>query len=224
MKNEPLVMCLTNTVAANFTANALLAIGARPAMVEDPDEAAELAAAADAILVNVGTVTRDQSAVFKSAVAVARKRSVPWVLDPVACHCLAFRRKIVLDLLRAGPSLVRGNRDEIAYLREFHASALGSVPVLETGHVDRVYRGEEQLTEISGGVEMLQRVTATGCAQGAICAAFLGRGQSPERACVSAAKLMKAAGERAYARVQAPGSFQVALIDALAELSEDRRD
>ena len=39
MKQDPLVLCLTNSVAANFTANCLLAIGAKPAMVEDPSEA-----------------------------------------------------------------------------------------------------------------------------------------------------------------------------------------
>ena len=36
MKQNPLVFCLTNTVAANFTANCLLVIGAKPDMVEMP--------------------------------------------------------------------------------------------------------------------------------------------------------------------------------------------
>ena len=39
MRECPLVLCLTNTVAANFTANCLLAIGAKPAMIDEPCEA-----------------------------------------------------------------------------------------------------------------------------------------------------------------------------------------
>lgn len=70
MKSDPFVLCLTNTVAANFTANVLLAIGAKPAMIEEPSEAAELAAVADAVLVNVGTLTPAQAEVMRAAVAV----------------------------------------------------------------------------------------------------------------------------------------------------------
>ena len=68
---------------------------------------------------------------------------------------------------------------------------------------------------------MLQAVTATGCAQGGICAAFLGQGQSSQDAAVSASKLMKRAGEVAWERAKAPGIFQVTLVDALWELSHD---
>ena len=68
---------------------------------------------------------------------------------------------------------------------------------------------------------MLQAVTATGCAQGAICAACLARGLSPFDACVSASRLLKRAGEMAYAKAKAPGSFKVALVDALYELSQE---
>ena len=68
---------------------------------------------------------------------------------------------------------------------------------------------------------MLQTVTATGCAQGGLCAAFLGRGQTPREACLSASRMMKRAGELAWERAKAPGGFAVALVDALWELSHD---
>lgn len=68
---------------------------------------------------------------------------------------------------------------------------------------------------------MLRTVTATGCVQGAICAALLGRGLSPLAAAESASRLMKRAGEIAWEKAQVPGSFRVALIDALYELSKD---
>src|SRR4051794_39500318 len=54
--SAPLVHCLTNTVVQTITANALLAIGAAPAMVDEPAEAGEFVAVASAVLINVGTV------------------------------------------------------------------------------------------------------------------------------------------------------------------------
>ena len=232
MKSEPFVLCLTNKVAANFTANVLLAIGAKPAMVEEPSEAAELAAVADAILVNVGTLTPSQAEAIRAAVAVATgpvptasgsvptasAGSVPWVLDPVGVQALSYRRELVLELIRRKPTLIRGNHAEIEFLAGSVPNLKGSVPILSTGEVDRIWGDGHEPIEIAGGVAILQQVTATGCAQGAVCAAMLGRGLSPIDAAVKASKLMKRAGERAFAKAQSLGSFQIALIDALSEL------
>ncbi len=59
-RHAPLVHCITNDVVQNFTANVLLALGASPAMVVDNEEAAQFAAIADALLINLGTLTRPQ--------------------------------------------------------------------------------------------------------------------------------------------------------------------
>ena len=216
MRECPLVLCLTNTVAANFTANCLLAIGAKPAMVEEPSEAAELAAVADAILVNLGTVTELQAEAMRAAVKVANEKGVPWVLDPVGVQMLSFRRQLALEFLDLHPALVRGNHAEI--------DALGPVDcvTLATGEIDTIKQSINSNTQtLTGGVPMLQSVTATGCAQGGICAAFLGQGQPPHDAALSASKLLKRAGELAWERAKTPGSFKVALVDVLWELSHD---
>lgn len=55
----PLVQCITNYVAMNFTANVLLAAGASPAMVHAPEEAGEFAANAGALTVNIATLSPD---------------------------------------------------------------------------------------------------------------------------------------------------------------------
>ena len=241
MCEKPLVVCLTNTVAANFTANVLLAVGAKPAMVEEPSEAAELAAAADAVLINVGTLTATQSEAMRAAIHACRRGTdpstqgtdpgtrgtdpsrmgtVPWVLDPVACQSLTCRRTVVFDLLSAKPTVLRGNHAEIEFLLGSVPHLLGTVPSLATGAEDIIRVGQAVVARVTGGVPMLQAVTATGCAQGALCAAFLGRGQTPEAALLAASRLMKRAGERAWERARTPGSFQMALLDALGELSE----
>ena len=225
MKEEPLVMCLTNTVAADFTANALLAVGAKPAMVEELSEAAELASKADAVLVNLGTVHPRQAEAMRAAIGATG--TVPWVLDPVACHLLTYRGKLAEEFVSRKPTLIRGNHAEIDYLMGTVPDKTVSVPVLSTGEVDRIFLPSpstsnlQPSTLISGGVPMLRTVTATGCVQGAICAALLGRGLSPLAAAESASRLMKRAGEIAWEKAKAPGSFKVALIDALYCLSKD---
>ena len=56
----PLVQCLTNAVVTNFTANAMLALGAAPAMTDIPIEADQFARVASATLVNLGTPHAEQ--------------------------------------------------------------------------------------------------------------------------------------------------------------------
>ena len=70
----PLVHCLTNTVVQTLTANALLAVGAAPAMVEEPQEAEGFAAVASAVLVNLGTVHERTATAMR---VVARAASAP---------------------------------------------------------------------------------------------------------------------------------------------------
>lgn len=222
-EKSPLVMCLTNTVAANFTANCLLAVGAKPAMMEEPEEAAELARVANAVLVNVGTVTARQADVMRAAIASCNAKGVPWALDPVAADKIEFRRRLVLEFLAQKPALVRGNQDEIAFLLNAVPGLRGTIPVLATGAEDELWltgTGSAAAPQrIAGGVAMLQTVTATGCAQGALCAAFLGAGVAPDEALLQASRLMKRAGERAWETAKTPGAFQVALVDALYTLT-----
>ena len=243
MNSCPLVMCLTNHVASEFTADVLLAVGARPAMVEEASEAAELADKADAVLVNLGTVHPRQAEAIRAAlsalgpvpttgaavpgpVPTTGAGPVPWVLDPVACHLLAYRRELALELISLKPTLIRGNRAEISFLLGFVPEKMGPVPTLSTGETDEIYApgtsasGWLPWKTVAGGVAMLQSVTATGCVQGAVCAALLGKGMSPLAAAESASRLMKRAGEIAWERAKSPGSFKVALIDALYGLSK----
>ncbi len=75
--HSPLVHCMTNDVVQTFTANVLLAVGASPAMVIDPREAAQFAAIADALLINVGTLTEDRAVAMRAAVEHARQAGKP---------------------------------------------------------------------------------------------------------------------------------------------------
>ncbi|MGM7388435.1 hydroxyethylthiazole kinase, partial [Acinetobacter baumannii] len=48
----PLVQCITNSVAANYTANVLLASGASPAMIDNPYEAESFTKISSALSIN----------------------------------------------------------------------------------------------------------------------------------------------------------------------------
>ncbi|EAQ6688371.1 hydroxyethylthiazole kinase [Salmonella enterica subsp. enterica serovar Infantis] len=113
---SPLTHCMTNDVVQTFTANTLLALGASPAMVIDPVEARPFAAIANALLVNVGTLTASRADAMRAAVESAYDAKTPWTLDPVAVGALEFRRRFCLDLLSLRPAAIRGNASEILAL------------------------------------------------------------------------------------------------------------
>src|SRR5919112_6470016 len=100
----PLVHCLTNTVVQTITANALLAIGAAPAMVDEPAEAGEFAAVASAVLVNVGTVQQRTAEAMRIAARTASEVGTPWVLDPVAVGGPTFPTQLAADPVQPRPA------------------------------------------------------------------------------------------------------------------------
>ncbi|MFA1661036.1 hydroxyethylthiazole kinase [Klebsiella quasipneumoniae] len=123
--HSPLVHCMTNDVVQTFTANVLLAVGASPAMVIDPREAAQFAAIADALLINVGTLTEDRAVAMRAAVEQARQAGKPWTLDPVAVGALTVRTAFCHALLAFQPAAIRGNASEILALAGMSAGGRG---------------------------------------------------------------------------------------------------
>lgn len=236
---HPLVHCLTNGVVKNFTANALLATGAAPAMVEDPVEANEFARVADGLLVNLGTLDASQIESMKAAVTAANEASTPWILDPVAIGLLSTRTSFAKVLLERRPAIIRGNASEIIALsgqssqgrgtdsRDSADAALGAAfalaektggAILVTGPVDYVIQGKQKVS-IANGHANLTRVTGIGCAQGAIAAAFAACAQSPFEAAIAAALTVAIAGDIAAETTKGIGSFQIAFLDALDGLT-----
>ncbi|MBL7205419.1 MAG: hydroxyethylthiazole kinase [Desulfobacteraceae bacterium] len=66
----------------------------------------------------------------------------------------------------------------------------------------------------------MQKVTGTGCGLSATVGAFLGVEENPLIATASAFGFYNIAGETAEKRSTAPGSFSVAFLDALAQISD----
>src|SRR3954467_2080099 len=115
-EKRPRVHCITNAVAQNFTANMLLAAGAVPSMTIAQKEVRAFAARADAVLINLGTFDPERQKASLAAIAVANKRGIPWVLDPVFIDRSPPRAAFAKTLVAKRPRALRLNSAEFGAL------------------------------------------------------------------------------------------------------------
>lgn len=247
--SSPLIHNITNHVSMSVMANVLLAIGASPAMAHAREEAAELAALANALTINIGTPSPHWVAAMEDAARAALASATPWVLDPVAVGATAYRREIGARLLELSPSVIRGNASEILALANCHGGGRGvdstvashgardaaislarssGAVVAVTGEVDLVTDGRH-IARIEGGHALMPRVTALGCSLTGVVGAWIA-GANTDTATVTkniflattaALASYGVAGELAGKLAQGPGSFSVAFLDALHALDGD---
>lgn len=211
-QRAPRVHCLTNAVAQAFTANVLLALGAIPSMTLAAEEVPAFAASADALLLNLGTLDDTRRTAFALGLEVAERDGKPWVLDPVFVDRSPPRLALAGDLLLRSPTLLKVNAGELAALGG--ADRLGAGSYAVTGAVDVVSCGGRQL-RLANGDPMMGRVTATGCAAGAVLGACLAVEPDPMLAAASGLSFVAIAGELAAREARGPGSFVPAFLDAL---------
>ena len=234
---------ITNFVVMNSTANVTLAVGASPIMAHAPEEMGDIAALSDALNLNIGTLSREWIESMLMAGKIAGTRGVPIVLDPVGSGATALRTEAVQSILEKVPvTVVRGNASEVMSLfaREESVRIRGvdSVETVEavrdgahrlakrlnkvvavTGSVDFVTDGERAV-EVHNGHPMFSKVTGTGCAATAVISCFCAVEGDPLVATAAALGYYGLAGEEAARVSTGPGSFQVALYDALYNMSD----
>jgi len=224
-EKRPRVHCITNAVAQNFTANMLLAAGAVPSMTIAQKEVRAFAARADAVLVNLGTFDAERQKASLAAIAVANKRGIPWVLDPVFIDRSKPRAIFAKALLAKKPRALRLNAAEFAALAggktddgalAKFAKARRTVVGL-TGAQDFVRDGE-RLATIANGDPLMARVTAMGCVASALVGAALAVEPDAWKAVAAALIAVGVAGEVAAARSRGPGSFAMEVLDAVYAL------
>ena len=237
-RDAPLVHNVTNLVAMTLSANVLIAAGASPIMSAAPEEAGILAGFSGALVVNIGTLTRDWIEGAHAAVAGARAAGRPWVLDPVGVGATPFRRETTDALIAQRPRIVRGNASEIMALAGSGSGGKGvdsttgsdaatqsaaqlahdtGAVIAVTGAVDLVTDGNRTLT-VANGHELLTRTTASGCALTALIGAWAAVLDDPLEATAGALAAYGVAAELAAARAAGCGSFVPALLDALGAL------
>ena len=243
----PLVHSITNLVVMNFNANALLALGASPVMAHAELEVRDMVGIAQALVLNIGTLEPDWIRAMKLALAAARERGIPVVLDPVGAGATPYRNAALADLLQAGsPTIVRGNASEIMSLAglavrtrgvDSAASSLEAVDaarslarelgavVCVSGADDHVVDAAGRWATLSNGHPWMTRVTGVGCSASALVGAFAAVQPDAWRATLAAMAHLGVVGETAVERVQAAGAgvgrLQTELLDGLQLLAAE---
>ncbi len=92
-------------------ANATLAIGASPTMTNAVEEVAEMAAAARALVLNLGTLQAWTLEAMLAAGKSAAAHGVPIVFDPVGAGGTTFRTQAALRLLFCNQADLPGTRE-----------------------------------------------------------------------------------------------------------------
>ncbi len=235
-EKKPLVHNITNLVVMNYTANALLAMGASPVMAHAIDEVEDMVGIASALVLNIGTLTGEWVESMLKAGRKALKIGIPVVLDPVGAGATPLRtsaaRRIIAE---TRPAVIRGNASEILSLKEAGTGTRGvdsrhavdqaadaarslaaelACTLAITGPVDLITDGR-RLLRVANGHPLMRRVTGTGCTATAAVAAFLAVDPDPVRATATALAFFGLAGEIAAQKASAPGSFMIQLLDAL---------
>lgn len=197
---RPLVECITNYVTVNGCANLLLAAGASPVMADDIEGAVEFTRIADALVLNIGTLTPWVREAMKTSLAIAKERGIPGVLDPVGCGAAASHTRLSLELLESGVSIMRCNQSEAKALLGLNAAAHGVDAAMAdqvseanlgeacanvaelarrygcvaavTGAIDIAASPDGRVAVIRNGHPMMADITGSGCMLSALTGAF----------------------------------------------------
>jgi hydroxyethylthiazole kinase len=242
-KRQPLVHHITNFVVMNSTANVTLAIGASPIMAHSHEEMEAMSAFTGVLNLNIGTLTPYWIDSMIMAGKAAGKRGIPIVLDPVGSGATPLRTEAAKRILAEVPiTVIRGNASEVMSLftkEEINIRGVDSLETVDavrhgahllaaelkkviaiTGEIDFVTNGDKSI-EVHNGHPMFGRVTGTGCAATTAISCFCAAESDPLVATAAALGYYGLAGEEAAKVSNGPGSFQVALYDALYNLSEE---
>ena len=241
----PLVWNFSNFVSMDIAANALLAIGASPAMAHAKEEAGDFSqickAINGALTINIGTFDPYWQECAREAASKANESGVPWVLDPVGAGASAFRNQNVEELMKFKPTVLRGNGSEIMAVSGISGGGKGvdstsssnealdaakaiaiknNIIVAITGEIDYVTDGKTTYS-ISGGHEMMTKVTATGCALSCLIGAAIAIGEDKLLSTACIIGIYGLAGEAASKIASGPGSLRMHLLDNLANITSE---
>jgi hydroxyethylthiazole kinase len=239
-ERKPLIHHMTNVVVTNLTANLTLAIGALPVMAYDKEEVEEIVDRADVLLLNIGTITREQLDSMLLAAKRARADGKKIILDPVGCGASALRKEAADRIMAVGTDVVKGNFAEICTLVGKSAEMKGveseegktevaieaaetlskrsSCTIAVTGREDVVSNGVGT-SRVVGGSEMLKHITGSGCMATTAIACFLAV-EEPFYAAMHGLELMKRCSEDLT--YDGPASFQQAFLDRVFSFPDTR--
>jgi len=236
---KPVVHHLTNWVTIYDCAQVVKSLGASPVMAHAPEEVAEMAQIASALVLNIGTLTTELVEAMKIGVRSANKKGIPVVLDVCGAGATPLRDQACADLLAHGQiDIIKGNASEIARVSGANVKTRGvdagevsgdlialagalsrarSATVVVTGPIDLIIR-ERQAVLVSNGHPMLTSVVGTGCMAASVIGTFAAVERDYVLAAAAALSCYEIAAEVAAEKSNGPASFKEGLFDNLYRL------
>lgn len=243
---KPVVHHLTNWVTIYDCANIVKALGASPVMAHAPEEAAEMAGIASALVLNIGTLTTDFVESMKIAANSANEKGIPVILDVCGAGATVFRDKKSFELLdEARIDIIKGNASEVARVageevrtkgvdaqdveKDLKKIAAGlarqwKATVVITGKEDIITNGRSRYI-VKNGHQMMTHVVGTGCIAASVIGAFAA--VSPKDLAYAAASglaVLGIAAELAAKDAKGPASFKEMLFDRIYSLDKNDID
>lgn len=229
-ERKPVVHHITNYVTINDCANVVLALGASPIMADAVAEVEEIVCLASALVINMGTLSKEHVEAMLAAGKKANEHDIPVILDPVGVGASTFRKKSVEKIIKEVKlSVICGNMSEIKSISGISVKSKGvdvsEVDVLQTntlelgkniaeqlafklncsvaitGAIDIISR-EGKTIFIDKGHKMLSTVTGTGCMCTSLIGTYCAVTKNYFEAAVAGVLTMDLAGEKAYGRLK----------------------
>jgi hydroxyethylthiazole kinase len=239
-EKRPLVHHITNYVTVNDCANITICAGGAPVMADAPEEVAEMAAVAGALVLNIGTLSTSQVESMILAGRMANERAIPVILDPVGAGATRFRTESTKRLLEdLDIAILKGNTAEIGIIAGAEATVRGvdshgvtgdpvciardlaellGITVAVSGSTDIITDGRHTFL-VDNGHPMMGSISGTGCMAASVTGTFAAESRNPLTAATAALAAFGIAGERAASKATGPFTFKTALFDELANLT-----
>jgi hydroxyethylthiazole kinase len=237
-----LVHHITNSVTIESCAQVTRRWGCLPVMAHARDEVHEMVGIASALVLNIGTLTRELVDTMLVAAAAANAKGIPVVLDAVGVGATKFRTAQAARLLaQTRIDVVKGNAGEIASLAGVQAEVRGVESISVGGDIGAVARDlakkHKNVVVVSGptdivtdgtrglvskcGHPMMGTVVGTGCMSSSTVGCFLSVGPAYLDLAAQAMAAFGTAGTRAVAKTRGPGDFIAALENEIEAMSVD---
>ena len=240
-RQSPVIHHLTNWVTIYDCAQIVKALGASPVMAHAPEEVADMAQIAAALVLNIGTLTVGMVEAMKLAATVANARGLPVVLDACGAGATPLRDRKVFELLdTVRIDILKGNASEIARIagQDIRTKGVDSGEVgMDLGqpaqrlamerNLTVVVTGEQDIVADTGGISrihnghaLMTQVVGTGCMAASVIGTFAAVCPDHRLAAAAALACYGIAAELAARHASGPASFKGALIDCLYGLDQ----
>lgn len=204
------------------------------------------AAAAQALVLNIGTLTADKVQAMLLAQKQAHSRAIPVVLDPVGAGATPYRNQALSEIIQSGPpGIIRGNGSEIMSVAGLSVTTKGVDSVMASdqsldaalalakriegvvcvsGETDYIIDAHGQVALLRNGDVWMTKVTGVGCSATALIGAFAAVQFDAWRATTAAMAYWGVVGEVAAEQTRAlgagVGTYATKLLDVTHNLDE----